>query len=831
MSLASRRCSDRSHRPWRSAQAARCLAALLAALSLPGPNALAVRAGEADGPAPTTAWKDGRFHIDVAGVVGGSDVVLLRPPRQRQESMPLGNGRLGVAVWAEDGYTAQLNRADTMPKRLSPAQVVIPGLSRLAGAADYRGRLDLYNGEFVESGAGMTAITYVDDAVDVMVVEVRGADPGTLETAELRLWPPRRPAVIAAGGTAALEERWRDTGEAGATGRAFGCVAGVGAAARDVHAEAAGPLTARLSFRPKADGSFTIYAAAPGWTGADPIEAARALRARAERSGPGAHRAWWHRLWSEADLMRLSSPDHSAEYLENLRAIDIFTTVAEGRGRLPGGQAGIGDLFSSYRDSHHWGPSSWWHWNLRMQVSANLGAGLAAYNRPYFNLYNDNLASLERWTQEQMGGRPGICIPETMRFNGPGYENESWLKSPGINCSESSAPYYNARTISTGAEVALWVWQQYLYTDDRTFLASHYPLMREAARFLLAYGSHDASGRFSTYPSNAHETNWDVRDPATDVSAEHALFPVVIEAAKTLGVDAALRERLEREAAVLPQLPEQNPGQMRTLGDGEPRDQAIIANSYMPAAPIHNQENIGLEPVWPYGLIGDEGPMHDAAVRTYLDRPNRFQADWSADPEQAARLGLAAEMKEALVELTRRYQAAPSGLAHFSSSEEFYVEQVGVVADAVQSALVQDYDGLLRILPAWPADWSADGSVSIPHRARVYVQVRDGRLVTLGIRAGARQRLRVRNPWRGGGVRVVDASDHSLITRSTDAVLLLPLEAGRAYLLEPAGGAPAASFAAVSGVPACAPRHLESRTAKTIGTMGTSRTIGLDAAR
>ncbi len=31
--------------------------------------------------------------------------------------MPLGNGRLGLGVWEQDGYTAQLNREDTLPKR------------------------------------------------------------------------------------------------------------------------------------------------------------------------------------------------------------------------------------------------------------------------------------------------------------------------------------------------------------------------------------------------------------------------------------------------------------------------------------------------------------------------------------------------------------------------------------------------------------------------------------------------------------------------------------------------------------------------------------------
>ncbi len=42
--------------------------------------------------------------------------------------------------------------------------------------------------------------------------------------------------------------------------------------------------------------------------------------------------------------------------------------------------------------------------------------------------------------------------------------------------------------------------------------------MREAVQFLLAYATHDANGMLHTYPSNAHETKWDVHDPTTDVS-------------------------------------------------------------------------------------------------------------------------------------------------------------------------------------------------------------------------------------------------------------------------------------------------------------------------
>ena len=117
-----------------------------------------------------------------------------------------------------------------------------------------------------------------------------------------------------------------------------------------------------------------------------------------------------------------------AEYFETLRTLFLFYSAAQSRGAIPGSQAGIGDLFSSAQDSHFWDAAAFWEWNLRMQVAANLSAGVPDLNAPYFALYRNNLEAIHRWTRAKMGGREGICVPETMRFNGVGVEYES----PGL---------------------------------------------------------------------------------------------------------------------------------------------------------------------------------------------------------------------------------------------------------------------------------------------------------------------------------------------------------------------------------------------------------------
>lgn len=743
---------------------------------------------------PTTAWHNGQFAENVPGTVSRSDIVLGQPNTEASQSMPLGNGTLGAAVWAGNGFTAQLNRADTLPDRLSPGWVVIPGLSKLVSAPDYKGELDLYDGMLTESGGGMTAQIYVPANKDELVVNVQGADPGTAQTAQVQLWPGRNPQVAADGPIATMSSTWVDNTQPAASGQTFGALAAITAGGTDVQAQVVNPLTVRVSFKPHPDGSFRVVVAAPHWTGGDAMTAAASLlggQATAPASVVSApHLAWWHAFWHHVGLMELSSADGSAQYLENLRAIDLYTTAAEERGQFPGSQAGVADMFDFTQDNHQWDPAAYWHWNLRMQVGADLGAGATFLNAPYFRLYRDNLANIEAWTTANMGGRPGICVPETMRFNGQGIEYETWLSSVGLNCDAASPPYYNARTLTTGAEVGLWVWQQYLYTGDLSFLRQNYPLMAESARFLLSYATMGSDGYLHTSPSNAHETQWDVTDPTTDIAAMQALFPATIKAAQLLHQNTSLVTQLSTAIPHILPLPRTDAATQTQLlpQSADAQGQDVIAPSYQPAAAKHNSENIGLEPVWPYGLIGDNGQLTALAQRTYADRPNKETNDWSFDPVQAARLGLAQDVASTLTGLTQKYQQYPSGLAHFVSSEP-YGEQIGNVTLGLNEALAQDYSGTLQIAPAWPSQWNADGTVYIQGNSKVDVQVEDGTLTTVGIEAGSTQGLRVRNPWPGQQVEVLDYHGNgqpaSVSVAPTSAgTFTIPARKGDSYLVQ-----------------------------------------------
>ena len=765
----------------------------------------------------TTAWQNGKFVMDTAGVVRRSDLVLQRANTSSSEFVPLGNGTLGAATWAANGFTAQLNRTDTFPDRKSPGQVLIPGLTALTGAADFTGYLDLYDGTLRESGGGMTLTAYIRADTAQLVVDVTGASPTSTQTAQVKLWSSRTPTATASGSVATLAETWSDSTATGASGQTFGTMAGISAGGRNVTASTPDSRTAQVSFQPNSDGSYRIIVAAPTWTGGDPVATTKTLLGsdltRAAGDLAASHLAWWHSYWSSAGLIKITSADGSGEYFENMRTLYLFDIAATNRGTLPGTQAGVADLFSFNQDSQPWYPAGYWFWNLRMFVQANLSAGAFAENTPVFNLYRTNVSNIAAWTSGHYPGHAGLCVPETMRFNGNGYYAGSSAAS-NASCDSLITATYNSQTVTTGAEIGLWIWQTYLATDDTSVLSANYPVMSGAAKFLLSHATTGSDGYLHT-TSNAHETQWAVTDPITDVAAMQALFPVVVSAAQTLGTDTDLVSQLKTAIPKLRPLPRTDiASKTQVLGpSADAAGTDMLAPSTQPTAAQHNNENLGLEPVWPYNLIGDAGNQSDLAKRTFTNRPYVTRSDWGFDALHAARLGLGNDMRTAMLANIGKYQVFPNGLASWNAQPTSpYLEELGVNAAAISEGLVQSYDGTLRIAPGWPSGWDADGTVYIQHKSKAYVQIRNGTLSTVAVDAGATGNLTVRNPWPGQSVTVVDGAGTTVTTTQTSGTFTIPTQAGKAYLIQRAS-APTTSlpYAAVGGTPATAPKTLNGR--------------------
>jgi hypothetical protein len=759
------------------------------------------------------------FAVDRPNVVQRSNIVLTKPNADPTQFMPVGNGTLGAAVWAADGLTAQLNRWDTFPDRKSPGQVVIPGLSKMTEAADFKGYLDLYDATLIESGGGITATIYVRADAQELVIDVTGADPNSMQSAEVQLWSGRSPTAAASGAIATLAETWQDPPGQWSSNNTYGTLAGITAGGRNVVASVSDSLTVRVDFQPNADGSFRVIVGVPSWSGGDAGSTTSTLvgsdATASSASLSAAHVSWWQDYWSRAGVIELTSSDGTAEYFEAMRHIYLYATASESRGGLPGSHAGVADLFNFAQDQQQWQPSGYWYWNLRMQVAANMTSGVFDMNTPIFNLYQSNLSNQVAWTKAEMGGRPGICLPETMRFNGNGNGSGS--------CQQSVAPNFNALTITSGSELAMWIWQQYLMTGDRSFLTTNYQVISDAAQFLLAYATTGSDGLLHTN-ADAHETQREVNDPVTDVVWMRAIFPVVISAAQVLGNNDPLVSQLKAALGKIPPLPRTDLSThtqlLTTAADTTGQD--VFAISAQPNVKKYNNENLDCEVVWPSGLIGDNnttglpgdpGANTALAQRTYTNRMFHNSSDWCFDVFYAARLGLSSEVETDLVNVTENYQEYMNGMSTNGGTEyQPYIELDADVCGAINEALVQDYDGLLRINPAFPSDWSGVGSVFIQGGSKVDLQVQGGKVTALFLEAGSSSSMQMRNPWPTQMMTVVDGSTGATAVSATSAaVVTVPVTEGHWYAFIPGTEALLPQPVMVTGTPATTTKNLKGR--------------------
>ncbi|RNL77624.1 hypothetical protein EFL95_16585 [Nocardioides marmorisolisilvae] len=596
-----------------------------------------------------------------------------------------------------------------------------------------------------------------------------------------------------------------------------------------VTAAAVDGTSVKLTVRPRTDGSFRVVVGAPAYDGAKelPSAAAAAVAGATADDLAATHLEWWHALWNRTAIMKLTSSDGEGEYLENLRTLSLYTTAATERGALPATHGGVANMLSAFKDEVMWFASHYWHFNMRQQVSQNFGANMADFNAPYFNLYTSNHAFRKAETARWMPGMAGVCIPETMRFNGTGlslYGEDSTSEA----CKTPAEPEmsYTTRILSSGPEVAynMWLHSQYTHQPlDQEF----YEFLADVCRFYLTrLDPVDAQGMRHLTHVNALENQWDVDNPATDLAAMKRLFPLVAALAKGRGDDdlaADLR-------AAVPQIAD-----FRTETRGT---DTVIAWAGTDET-SKNAQNPDLEPIWPWGIFGEDSTL---ARTTFHRRVYPMGYDWSMEATQAARLGLPDDVRSSLVNGALSFQHYSNGYTNFGAedadSPSFYSEFGAVVSSGLQEALVSYYDKgapqldasgdlmptdrVLKVGSAWPANWDVDGSVHILGGHKVSVQVRNQVVQYVGIEAAptvdaTNDTVVIANPWPGTQIRAIDGNTGAVVAAaSTAATLTVPLTGAGSVIIE-------RTMARVSEMPFEAVAGSEATAAKRLGT----RTLGI----
>jgi alpha-L-fucosidase 2 len=178
-------------------------------------------------------------------------------------------------------------------------------------------------------------------------------------------------------------------------------------------------------------------------------------------------------------------------------------------------------------------------WTLNINCEMNYWpaeiANLTECTGPLFDMIDDLVISGGRTAQKQYGARGWVVHHNT----------DLWRGTAPINNIDGVWP-------TGGAWLCYHLWEHYLFTGDKKFLARAYPAMKSASLFFVDYLVPDPKTRWLvTTPSFSPEQGDLCYGPTMDNQLIRALMNTTIEAAAILNTDkkfatelAAVRDRL-----------------------------------------------------------------------------------------------------------------------------------------------------------------------------------------------------------------------------------------------------------------------------------------------
>jgi hypothetical protein len=318
----------------------------------------------------------------------------------------------------------------------------------------------------------------------------------------------------------------------------------------------------------------------------------------------------------------------------------------------------------------------------------------------------------------------------------------------------------------------------------------------------MDYATLEADGRYHIRPDDARETYWRVQDGMNDISALRAALPVLLRESERLAIYSELRpawkDFLTRLAA-LPERPDAAayapcvvPAQMPTSAN------CTVNRLYTPAQTStsyekrFNSENVELDCIYPFGLVGIGSDNLQKAVNTYRRRvfPGSYGWDWS--PVCAARLGLADEAARIQAEHCRNTQHWPQGFWDSPSSPYWagglvdcpYFDSSGVNAATTAEMLMQSHDSTIRVWPAAPASWSGAFRLREETGFMVTSQRSAGQVQYVAVESLFGSPCRMANPWSG---RFRVSHEGQVVAEGEVKEIRFPTQSGHTYLVERPG--------------------------------------------
>jgi len=717
------------------------------------------------------AFNGTNVSVDHASYLAQHDIVYQTPPRLGEQGMPIGDGDVGAMVWCPpDEIRLQINKSDLWwenpyarvgrPedwKLLSACSLAIrTDPSPLHAPRHFEQRLSLFHALvtleadaregacqaslWAPATGGVLCIQYQDQILrarsrTVELMAPRKARPfavgehiGLIETL-----PDRRFAVICRAVGQEAQATWKDS--------------------RTIQLD--------LSESPRSGARFTLYVAvAVTNPDGDPVGLAKARLEQAIRRGEDAlfreHKTHWHAFWRKS-FLSLSSPDETADYLENLWYFNLYQLASCSRG--PYAPLPNGGLWLTHGDERA-GGGGYRHWTTQMLYWPTFAANHLELTSAYYETYARMLPVVEQETKERFR-TGGARFPEIAdRFG----EDVAGPNSPCAPLSHSC-----------GLETAMLFWWGWQFTRDRQFLRERvYPLLRSCVQFYLDGAQREPDGTLSLPLRLAHGHPAETKNAPNDLAALRFGLKALIEASVELDEDAEERPRWAASLGWLPDYPVLPGKDIWAEGVGRNR-----LNAQLPE----------LAPIFPSGQVGLGSPDYARALRTFLGSGRAHNLyGWSLDTIIAARLGLRDRIAPLLKQHLEEFQAYPQGFFHYTPRHESdrtdpipYLESLGVLSTALNEMCVQGHEGIIRLFPALPPAWDALFELRTAGGFQVMAQITGGVVVWAAIRSYEGGVCRLANPWTEKA-RVQDG--RQMIRESAERVLEFDTERNHLYIID-----------------------------------------------
>ncbi len=640
------------------------------------------------------------------------------------QSMPIGNGDIGLNVWVEQsgdlvfyiGKTDAWNDDVTSDSGLMKVGGVRVSLNPRPAVNPFLQVLKLRTGEIQIQESTALLRVWVDANNPVIRVEATNSTPVSL-IVTLNNWrTPGAEDVTASGQTNRLLWYHRDsaTADAHVANLTFGAaVAGPGLTNQGSSTLAsAAPATYQLvSVYPLTAQTATTNQ----WVTQlnQNIAQISALDLEQSRS---AHQAWWDQFWHRSWVFVRG--DQTATNLTQGYVLQHFVTACAGRGAYPikfNGSLFIVDNPGASRnaDSRAWG-GQYWFQNTRAMYWPRLMAGDFDFMQPLFNMY----AAMVPGNSAQVTGyygHGGAYFQETAPF---------WGGVPYMG--PEVAANFTAHYFTPVLEISMMMLDYYDYTGDAAFAKNTLmPVASAGLQFFNEHFARDAQGKLLLDPDNAIEMFWKVHDPAPDIAGLTAVLPRMIALPDSL-VTSSQRATWSAFLQQIPPLPQTNTGS-KTL---------LLPYTGSQTNASHNGENPELYSIYPFRLYGLGKPSFQVGQDSFNARKQTQFGCWVQDPIQAAMVGLSAVAKSYVsTNFTSSQDPAQKFPAFWEARNDYAPDEDngGNGENGLQQMVMQVNGQTILLLPAWPAGWDGDFKLHAPFQTTVSGTISQGKITNLDV--------------------------------------------------------------------------------------------------